>query len=144
MSSINQQIAKRVADALIGATPAQDGVFRDRTVPFTREETPGINVRQVREQKERAVSGGDVATLTLNVSIHVRGEPWTDAADLVAVAVHRTLMADRQLADLTQGIRHSGSEWDDHDADQSAGCLTMEYEIRYAVSASDISNSTIL
>jgi hypothetical protein len=144
MPSKNQQIAQRFADALTGATSVEDRVSRDRTVPVTREETPWINVRQVRESKERTGAGVDVATLTLNVCIDVRGDPWTDVADPVAVEVHRILMADSQLADLAQGIRHSGSDWDDHEADQTAGCLTLEYEIRYAVSASDISSSTIL
>lgn len=144
MPSIHQQITLAVAAALTDATAAEDRVYRDRTVPVARDETPCIIVRRVREQKDPASSKSDQALFTLNVCVHVRGEPWTDSADEIAVVVHQTLCRDPQLAALISSIRNSGSEWDDHDADESAGCLTIEYQFRYTLSASDISNSTIL
>jgi hypothetical protein len=143
MNSIHQQIAVRVTDALSGATVGVDDVFRDRTAPVTRDEMPCITVRRVREQKEPISKAADSAMFTLNVCVHVRGEPWTDAADPIAVQVHRTLCGDQQLAGLVASVRNSGAEWEDHDGDQSAGCLTLEYQFRYAVRASDITNSNI-
>ena len=144
MPSIHQQIVSRLEAALLGATSAGDSVFRDRTVPITREETPCINIRRVREQKEPVSRAGDSAVFTVNVCVHVRGEPWADVADPIAVQVHSTLCADQQLAQLVASVRNSGTEWEDHDADESAGCLTLEYQFRYTARASDITNSTIL
>lgn len=144
MPTIHQQIVLAVQAALIDATSAGDNVFRDRTVPITREETPCITIRRVREQKEPMGRTGDSAVFTVNVCVHVRGEPWTDAADPIAVQVHSTLCADQQLAQLAASVRNSGAEWEDHDADESAGCLTLEYQFRYTVRASDITNSNIL
>lgn len=144
MQTIHQQIVGRIAAALLDTTPAGGNVFRDRTVPITRDETPCINIRRVREQKESVSRAVDSAVFTVNVCVHVRGEPWTDVADPIAVQVHRVLCSDQQLAQLAAGVRNTGVEWDDHDADESAGCLTLEYQFRYTVRASDITNSIIL
>jgi hypothetical protein len=144
MPSIHQQIITRVEAALLGATLAGDSVFRDRTVPITREETPCINIRRVREEAEPVSRAGDSAVFTVNVCVHVRGEPWPDVADPIAVQVHSILCADQQLAQLVASVRIKGNDWDDHDADEGAGCQTIEYQFRYTVRASDITNSTIL
>jgi hypothetical protein len=142
MPSITQQIVGRFAAALSSATSLQ--TYHRRVVPFAREEMPCINVKEDRETKRAMGRAVDEAELTVNVSIHERGDAWPDAADAIAITVHRCLTSGQQLRDLVSSIRHTGSDWEDHDADQTAGCLTLEYQIRYTVSASDISNSTIL
>lgn len=144
MPTIHQQIVLAVAEALGGVTAVEGRVYRDRTVPVARDETPCITIRRSRETKEPTGAAVDSATFTLNIGVHVRGDPWTDIADPIAVQVHRILRGDPQLADLVSSVRNAGAEWEDHDADESAGCLTLEYQFRYTVSASDISNSTIL
>lgn len=142
--SLNQQAIVGIETALSGATDAADRVFRDRTVPIARDETPCITIRRVREQKAAVGRTADSAVFTANVCVHVRGEPWTDVADAIAVQVHQALCSAPQLAALVASVRNTSSEWDDHEADESAGCLTLEYEFRYTVSASDITNSNIL
>jgi hypothetical protein len=134
-----------VSAALIGATAAGVRVFLGRMAPIAQDEMPCIKVRPGRAPKEAMGARIDKAVLTVEVSIHTPGDPWLDAADAVAVAAHRCLMADPQLAALApQGIRNVGSEWDDHESSQPSGCLTLEYEFRYTVSASDLTTSTIL
>lgn len=142
--SLNQQAILRIEAALLGLAAIDGRVFRDRTVPISRDETPCITIRRVREQKSAASRAADSAVFTAHVGVHVRGEPWTDIADPIAVQVHQVLCGDQQLAELVASVRNTASEWDDHEADESAGCLTLEYEFRYTTRASDITNSNIL
>lgn len=144
MQSIPQQIVQAAVTALLGATPAGQDVEHSRVVPASPDEMPCIKVKEDREAKASAGRSVDDATLTLQVCVHVTGAPWTVAADAVAVPAHQAIVADPTLNGLAWSIRHTASDWDDHDSEQTIGCLTMEYQFRYRVSASDISSSTIL
>ena len=144
MNSIAQQIVLRIVAALTGTTDAGSRVYYSRVSAIGRDDTPSISVREETEKKQASGNNADVAELQVWVSINVRGDPWTLAADPIAVQLHRVLLSDVQLAGLIAGIRHAGTERDDHEGDQTIGALVMEYQIRYLTRVSDISSNTIL
>jgi hypothetical protein len=142
--SIPLQILQAVVTSLVGATPAAERVSHSRAIPIGTDEMPCIRVKEGPESKSAAGAGVDDATLTLQVCIDVGGDPWTVAADAIAVPAHKAIVTAPGVSALISSVRHTGSDWDDHDAEQTIGCLTLEYQFRYRVSASDISTSTIL
>lgn len=143
-ASIREQILARVLAALTNTTGAGPNVFRSRSESFTRDIAPSIQIKPDRED-DAVFSGGNVDQheLIVSVEIYIRGDPWDSLADPVAVATHRILMADAALQALITRIRKIASKWDDAEADQTAGVLTMQYRINYLTKASDVSDATI-
>ena len=86
-------------------------------------------------------SGVDENTLIVALEIFTRGDPPDQLADPVAVAAHRLLSADPQLACLITSIRRKERNWEGQEADDTAGFVMMRYEVRYLTAANDMTVS---
>ena len=141
MSSIADQIITLMINAVTGLTDAQSRVFRSRETAITHDEAPSIVIKPVNEESKVMSSGVDENTLIVALEIFTRGDPPDQLADPVAVAAHRLLSADPQLACLITSIRRKERNWEGQEADDTAGFVMMRYEVRYLTAANDMTVS---
>lgn len=140
MSSIRDQILAAIEAALTGTTTAGNSIFRELDAPLSREMVPGIIILPEEEADQLQGDSINESTLAISIAIYTRGDPADQLADPIAVAVHRILMTSTAIAALAHQVRKNGSKWERHEADQTAGVLTMTYHFRYLHLVSDISS----
>lgn len=138
-------IADRIAEAIVLAlatVPGVDGrVFRSRELAVQRDETPCIVVLLADEAT--VVFGEDVDDnrLIVDLEVSVRGDPFDQLADPIVVDAHRLLRADAGLRSIVTSVRRKERTWTAEEADATAGCVKLKYELRYL---SDVNDMTLL
>lgn len=138
MSSIREQILSACVSELTGTTPAGNSVFRERDAPISRDMVPGIVVFPNDETDQLKGSSINESILAIDFSIYTRGDPADQLADPIALSVHSILMASAAIGALVHQVRKNGSKWERHEADQTAGVLTMTYQFRYLHQVGDL------
>jgi len=134
-------LRERILDALMAAlvaAPTGATIFRARETSITRAVSPALVVMPQAEEVERRAAAGDLRTLTVGFEIFVRGDPWDEFADPVAVAAHPVIMGVQASLPFIVSIVPAGSEWQAEEADRTAGALTMRYLIKYWNAAGDL------
>lgn len=139
MASLREQILARVQALLIGNTPAGANVFRAREVSITRAMTPTITVLYGGSSDvQRMGMGVDRHTITINVAIFVRGDPWDQLADAIDEPAHRLIIADATLKAMGVELRRGPDQAEAEEADRTAGALIVPYHAIYLAKAGDI------
>lgn len=138
MNSVADQIGDAIIAAL-GAAAGIDGrVFRSRELAIVRNETPCIVVLLAEEASTVFGKHVDDNRLTVDIEITTRGDPYDKIADPIAVDAHRLLRTDAVLAGIVTEVRRKERTWAAQEADATAGCVTMKYELRYLSDANDM------
>ena len=138
MNSIAERVIAGMVVAVMNQTDAQTRVFRSRETAITHDESPSIVINLVAEESKVFSATVDDNTLTVAVEIYTRGDPFDQLADPVAVAAHRLLSVNPDLANFITSIRRKDRRWDGQEADDTAGFVAMRYEVRYLVAANDM------
>ena len=138
MNSISDRIVDAIVLALATSSGVEGRVFRSRELAIVRGEAPCIVVLLGAEETAALSDDVDDNRLTVDIEISVRGDPFDQLGDPVAVDVHRLLRSDAGLAALVAAVRRKGRSWEAEEADSTAGCLTMKYELRYLSDANDM------
>jgi|SRR5579859_1125928 len=145
-SSIREAIILGMVNALtaaqmqLGATVARS--YRDLT---PRSATPSVVVTPADETttvlSDAGTAGVDRNVLLVDVEIAVRGDPYDQIADAIAVAAHATLMswANAPSSPLMYQFRRESTQWSSQAADLTAGVLSMRYRVIYLTDANDLS-----
>ena len=139
MASLREQILVRFQAVLSGATPAGSNVLRAREISITRAMAPAITVLYGGSADvQRMGFGVDRHTITVQVVIFVRGDPWDQLADAIDEPAHRALMADPVLRAMGVELRRQPDQPEAEEADRTAGTLTVPYHVIYVAKAGDI------
>lgn len=138
MNSISDQIVAAIVLALGPAAGVEGRVFRSRELAIVRGETPCIVVLLGVESTEAFSDDVDDNRLMVDLEVTVRGDPFDQLVDPVAVDVHRILCTDAGLRAIVTAVRRKERAWAAEEADSTAGCLTMKYELRYLSAANDM------
>ncbi len=135
-------IADRIIDAMVAAlgdVAGVDGrVFRSRELAFVRGETPCIVVLLGGEATVALSDDVDDNRLTVDVEITTRGDPFDQLADPVVVDTHRLICSDPGVLAIVTAVRRKDRTWVAEEADATAGCVTLKYELRYLSAANDL------
>ncbi len=142
MSSIREQILSTIVTVLNGATVAGSNIFRERETPISRDMVPAIVVTPEEETDRLINQLCNECTLMVSIGIYTRGDPADQIADPIATAMHTILMTNHSILALVIQVKKNSSKWEQHEADQTAGVLTMSYQFRYLHTVADI--TTIL
>ena len=137
-SSVREQILTATIALLNGATSVGTNVFRERETPISRDITPAIVIQPEEEVDSLVGQNVNESTLTINICIYTRGDPFDSIADPIATVMHNLVMTSSVLLGLCHQIKKVSSKWETHEADQTAGVLTMAYTFRYAHYINDI------
>ena len=141
MSSKRERILKAIIAAIKPAVGIEGRVYRNDPDGVGRELTPFINVTWQAEQAMPGTVSLMERTLSVSVSIFTRGDELQsadEAADPIAVDVHRLITADTTLGGLAVDTRLDEVSNDYSSADQTAGKMTHVYLVEFRHSYSDL------
>jgi|TARA_R110002012_G_C11202603_1_gene560080 hypothetical protein len=139
MTTKRENILAAIKTALTGTTGVGTRIYRSRVEPMSRAESPAIIIEPV---SDTPVQNTSLPTLdwTLRVRIVVieRGTVPDQAADDTIQSLHSKMMADLTLGGYAIDVEPAQTSFQLLEADQPAGIIFCEFEIRYRTQVADL------
>ena len=140
MTTKRENILAAIQTALAGTTGVGTRIYRSRVEPMSRNESPAIIIEPV---SDTPVQNNSLPTLdwTLLVRIAVleRRTVPDQAADDTIQSLHSKMMADLTLGGYAIDVEPAQTSFQLLEADQPAGIIFCEFEIRYRTKVADLS-----
>lgn len=138
MATRRESILAALASTLVGTTGVSTRIYRSRVEPISRGESPALVLEPISDQANTDVSFCKTDwTLTVRISIIVRGIIPDQQADPILQSLHSKVMADLTVGGYAMGIEPQGVQFDMIEADQPSGVISCDYLIRYRTSTID-------
>ena len=141
MTSKREQILARIKTNLTGTTGVGSRIFRSRSEPLTRAESPSLVIEFVTDQP--TINSATYLkldwTLRVRIVVVVRSQTPDTSADPTIESLHTKIVSDPTLGGLAIDVRPSTVTFDVIEADQPAGVVFCEYEIDYRSDYNDLS-----
>ena len=129
----------RLLTVLANTTGVSTRIYRSRTVPLTRGESPALILEPVSDTVEQNTSLPTLDhSLTVRVSVIVRGDIPDNVADATVESLHSKIMADLTVNNLAIDVEPSDTSFELLDADQPGGVIGVEYIVRYRTEVADL------
>ena len=139
MTTKRESILAAVKTALTGTAGVGTRIYRSRVDPLSRGESPAIIIEPVSDTPEQNTSLPTLDwTLRIRVVVIERSDVPDQAADDTIEDMHSKLMADLTLGGLAIDIQPAQPCFQLLEADQPAGVIFCEYEIRYRSQVADL------
>ena len=139
MTTKRESILAAVKTALAGTAGVGTRIYRSRVDPLSRGESPAIIIEPVSDTPEQNTSLPTLDwTLRIRVVVIERSNIPDQAADDTIEDMHSKLMADLTLGGLAIDIQPAQTSFQLLEADQPAGVIFCEYEIRYRSQVADL------
>lgn len=137
MTTRREAILAQITTQLAGVSGVGSRVYRSRVEPLARGESPAVIVEPKQDQAQQTVIPRLDWTLTVSVMVIVRSPTPDQAADSIVASVHQKMMLDQTLGGYAQAIEPQGVTFEMIEADQPAGVITCDYNVRYQTSLTD-------
>jgi hypothetical protein len=141
MTTKRETILAAIRTALTNTTGVGTRIYRSRVVPLSRSESPAIVVEPLTDIANNGVLPKLDWTMTVLISVIVRGDPADQLADPIVEDIHTKLIANQPLHALISGLVPTRVSFNMVEADQDAGVVSLEYEVRYRTSYTNLSVS---
>ena len=141
MTTKRESILTAIASALIGTVNVGTRIYRSRVAPFSRGESFAIVVEPVADIASNGVLPKLDWTMNVLIAVIVRGNPADQLADPIVEDIHAKLIANQPLQALISGLVPTRVTFNMVEADQDAGVVSLEYEVRYRTSYANLSVS---
>jgi hypothetical protein len=142
MATKRETILAAIRTALTGTTGVSTRIYRSRVEPLARGELPAIVVEPVSDNAEQNTSLPTLDwTLTVRISVIVRGDVPDQLADPVVESLHSKVMADLTLGGNAYDVQPVSVSFDLVEADQPSGVISCDYAVRYRTRVADLSLS---
>jgi hypothetical protein len=142
MTTRRETILAAVASALAGTTGVSTRIYRSRVEPMSRGESPAIVIEPVQDQAEQNTSLPTLDwSLTVRISVIVRGAIPDQLADPTVESLHSKLMADLTLGGYAIDVQPQSVNFELVEADQPAGVISCDYLIRYRTSVTNLATA---
>ena len=129
----------RLLTVLANTTGVSTRIYRSRTVPLTRGESPALVLEPVSDTVEQNTSLPTLDhSLTVRISVIVRGDVPDNVADATVESLHSKIMADLTVNSLAIDVQPSDTSFELLDADQPGGVIGVEYIVRYRTEIDDL------
>jgi hypothetical protein len=139
MTTKREQILDRIITVLAGTTNVSTRIYRSRVVPLARNESPALVVEPISDQATQNTSLPTLDwSLQVRVAVIVRGDIPDEVADPIVESLHSKLMADLTLNGHAIDVQPVGVEFQMIDADQPAGLISTNWNIRYRTDVDDL------
>ena len=139
MTTKRESILAAVKTALTGTAGVGTRIYRSRVDPLSRGESPALIIEPVSDTPEQNTSLPTLDwTLRIRVVVIERSNIPDQAADDTIEDMHSKLMADLTLGGLAIDIQPAQTSFQLLEADQPAGVIFCEYEIRYRSQVADL------
>jgi hypothetical protein len=142
MTTRRETILTAVRTALTNTTGVSTRIYRSRVEPMARQESPAIVIEPVNDTAEQNTSLPMLDwSLTVRVSVIVRGNIPDQLADPIVQDLHSKLMADLTLGGVAMDIRPQSVNFELVEADQPAGVISCDYLIRYRTANANLATA---
>ena len=139
MTTKRESILAAVKTALTGTAGVGTRIYRSRVDPLSRGESPALIIEPVSDTPEQNTSLPTLDwPLRIRVVVIERSNIPDQAADDTIEDMHSKLMADLTLGGLAIDIQPAQTSFQLLEADQPAGVIFCEYEIRYRSQVADL------
>ena len=139
MATKRERILAAVKTALTGTAGVGTRIYRSRVDPLSRGESPALIIEPVSDTPEQNTSLPTLDwTLRIRVVVIERSDVPDQAADDTIEDMHSKLMADLTLGGLAIDIQPAQTSFELLEADQPAGVIFCEYEVRYRSQVADL------
>ena len=139
MTTRRETILAAVRTALTGTTGVSARIYRSRVEPMARAESPAIVIEPINDTAAQNTSLPTLDwSLTVRVSVIVRGVVPDQQADPIVENLHSRLMADLTLGGYAIDIQPQAVSFELVEADQPAGVISCDYLIRYRTSVTNL------
>jgi hypothetical protein len=139
MTTRREDILAEIASTLAETTGVGSRIYRSRVEPLTRGESPALVIEPISDTAEQNTSLPKLDwSLTVRISVIVRGTIPDQAADATVQSLHSKLMADLTLDGNAYDIQPVGVSFDLVEADQPAGVISCDYLVRYRTALADL------
>tara|TARA_E500000331_G_scaffold358220_1_gene423482 strand:+ start:15552 stop:15974 length:423 start_codon:yes stop_codon:yes gene_type:complete len=139
MATKRESILQAVMNALTGTTGVGTRIYRNRSEPLARNETPALMVTSELDTPEEHVLGIHTRELDFTLSVFVRGNSPESLADPVVESMHSKIMADTTLGGLALDLNAGPTKFDFIEADMPAGIVSSRYTITYRTQVNSLS-----
>jgi hypothetical protein len=142
MTTRRENILDTIKTTLAGTTGVSTRIFRSRVTAVSRAETPCLLIEPVSDTAEQTTSLATLNwTLVVRVSVIVRGDVPDEQADLTVQSLHSKMMSDTTVGGYAMDIIPTGVTFDMVEADQPAGVISCDFQIRYRTKNDDLTTS---
>lgn len=142
MTTRRESILAAITSSLAGTTDVGTRIYRSRVEPLSRGESPAIVIEPVNDAAQINTSLPTLDwSLTVRISVIVRGAVPDQVADPIVESLHAKLMADLTLGGYSFDIRPQSVSFDLVEADQPAGVISCEYVIRYRTNYANLATA---
>jgi len=137
-----ETILAAIRTALIGTTGVSTRIYRSRVEPLARGELPAIVVEPATDTAEQNTSLPTLDwTLTVRISVIVRGNVPDQLADPIVESLHAKVMADLTLGGHAYDVQPLAVSFDIVEADQPSGVISCDYAVKYRTRVADLTLS---
>lgn len=142
MTTRRETVLAAMRTALTGTTGVSTRIYRSRVEPMARAESPAIVIEPVNDTAQQNTSLPTLDwSLTVRVSVIVRGAIPDQLADPTVESLHSKLMADLTLGGVAIDVQPQSVSFEMVEADQPAGVISCDYLVRYRTSVTNLATA---
>jgi len=139
MTTKRERILGAIAASLAGTTGVSTRIYRSRVEAVSRGESPAIVIEPLTDTPAQNTSLPTLDwTLRVRISVIVRAAVPDTTADATIESMHSKLMADLTLGGYAIDVQPAQTTFNFFEADQPAGVIFCEYEVRYRTRVADL------
>ena len=139
MTTKRESILAAVKTALTGTAGVGTRIYRSRVEPLSRSESPALVIEPISDSPQQNTSLPTLDwTLRIRVIVIERASVPDQAADDTIEDMHSKLMSDLTLGGKAIDIQPAQTSFELLEADQPAGVIFCEYDIRYRSQVGDL------
>ena len=140
MTTKRENILAAIKTVLAGTTGVGTRIYRSRVEPLSRGESPAIVIEPISDTPEQNTSLPTLDwTFRVRIVVIERATIPDQAADDTIQSMHSKIMSDLTLGGVAIDVQPAQTSFQLLEADQPAGVIFCEYEIRYRSEVDDLS-----
>ena len=140
MTTKRENILATIKTTLANTTGVGTRIYRSRVEPLSRGESPAIVIEPISDDADQNTSMPTLDwTFRVRIVVIERATIPDQAADDTIEDMHSKIMADLTLGGVAIDVQPAQTSFQLLEADQPAGVIFCEYEIRYRSEVDDLS-----
>ena len=139
MTTRREDILSAIQTALANTSGVGTRIYRSRVEPMARGESPALVIEPLTDTPVQNTSLPTLDwTLRVRISVIVRATVPDQTADATIESLHSKIMADLTLGGEAIDVQPAQTTFNFFEADQPAGVIFCEYDVRYRTDVDDL------
>ena len=139
MATKREDILAAIKTVLAGTTNVGTRIYRSRVEAVSRAESPALVIEPLSDTPVQNTALPTLDwTLRVRISVIVRGTSPDNVADPTIESLHSKVMSDLTLGGEAIDVQPAQTTFNFFEADQPAGVIFCEYDVRYRTQVADL------